>query len=182
MALPYQTGDTSSVVQPGSAGRPPRADWGAADGVALGLWLTLSVVMLAFVRVYGSRFPWHDDVRILTSWALTPAGDWGWFFQPFQGHVMPLGRMAMVGSWTLFDGDMRPVLFGSALLLVSATLWVLVESRRSHGSLALDDCLVPLALLERASCRLWHGSAGEPSAAPTGTPPQQPFWSRSLRH
>jgi hypothetical protein len=147
MALPYQSGDTSGVVQPGSAGRPPWAAWGAADGVALGLWLTLSVIMLAFVRVYGSRFPWYDDVRILTSWALTPAGDWGWFFQPFQGHVMPLGRMAMVGSWTLFDGDMRPVLFGSALLLVSATLWVLVESRRSHGALALDDCLVPLALL-----------------------------------
>jgi hypothetical protein len=112
-----------------------------------GVWLCMAAALISFVYVFGSPFPYFDDMVILASWATETTPTWQSLFHPWNGHVIPFTRLAIFGCWMLADGSLRPLLLCSAVVLIMASLWVLVELRTMNGRLKAEDCLIPLAML-----------------------------------
>ncbi len=136
---------TTGVADP----LPPTAattTW-PARGFVAGVWLVLTLGMLAYVFHYGSNVPFFDD------WHLVPyiSGDQPvtleYLWSQHGDHRVPLPRLLLIGIGKLCGYDFRSGMVFDVLALSATSLVLIGVSRHLRGRLAFADAFFPLLLL-----------------------------------
>src|SRR5260370_10894557 len=112
-----------------------------------GVWLGLTLGLLAYVFHYGSNVPFFDD------WHLVPyiTGDQSvtleYLWSQHGDHRVPLSRLLLLGLGKLCGYDFRCGMVFDVLALSATSLVLIAVSRHLRGRLAFADAFWPLLLL-----------------------------------
>src|SRR5260370_14183548 len=112
-----------------------------------GVWLVLTLGLLAYVFHYGSNVPFFDD------WHLVPymTGDEPvtpkYLWSQHGDHRVPLSRLLLLGLGKLCGYDFRCGMVFDVLALSATSLVLIAVSRHLRGRLAFADAFWPLLLL-----------------------------------
>jgi hypothetical protein len=112
-----------------------------------GVWLVLTLGLLAYVFHYGSNVPFFDD------WHLVPyiTGDKPvtpeYLWSQHGDHRVPLSRLLLLGLGKLCGYDFRCGMVFDVLALSGTSLVLIAVSRHLRGRLAFADAFFPLLLL-----------------------------------
>jgi hypothetical protein len=112
-----------------------------------GVWLVLTLGLLAYVFHYGSNVPFFDD------WHLVPyiTGDLPvtleYLWSQHGDHRVPLSRLLLFGLGKLCGYDFRCGMVFDVFALSAASLALIATSRHLRGRLSFADAFFPLLLL-----------------------------------
>jgi hypothetical protein len=127
-----------------SAGDPEQT---AATWFVLGVWLSLSVVALGFVTLYGNHTPRWED------WFLVPAItgaqriNVAWLWENVQGHRIPILKLILLACYSLFGFDSKPILYLNAFLFSALSFALIAAIRKVRGRTCYADAFLPIVLL-----------------------------------
>ena len=106
-------------------------------------WLTLTVVALGFVAVYGNRTP------RLVGLVVRPLRDrdrsglsTSWLWENVQGHRWPIMKLVFVACYSLFGFNSKPILYLNVVLFSALALGLLWAIRKAavDGAIASPSC------------------------------------------
>jgi hypothetical protein len=132
---------------------------GGAGAFVWGVWASLTVGSLAFVRRYGSKVPFWDD------WGLVPARTGArpitaaWLWEQYAEYRFPLPKLVLLALARVTGNDLRAdMVFGVVMLAALAGLMI-HGARRVRGRTEWSDAFFPLALLHLGhhAHMLWSG-------------------------
>ena len=113
----------------------------------LGVWLSLTVVALGFVTLYGNRTPRWED------WFLVPAItgaqriNFAWLWENVQGHRIPVLKLVLLACYSLFGFDSKPILYLNVFLFSALAFTLLWAIRKVRGGSSYADAVLPIILL-----------------------------------
>ncbi len=126
--------------------RDLRAHWSDPARWAAGVWLALTVALLAYVVRHGRDTPmWEEWYDLDGLYGVTSPLEW--VFGRLNQHRYVLGRALMYGLFHATGGDFRAGLYVSVGLLSASAAILLRTLRQLRGRHHGIDALVPLLLL-----------------------------------
>ncbi len=127
-------------------GRDLRANWGNPSRWVVGVWLALTVALLAFVIRHGRNAPmWEEWYDLDGIYGVTSSAEW--VFGRLQQHRYVLGRALMVVVFHATGEDFRAGLVVSVGLLSAASATLLLTLQQLRGRSHFVDLGVPLLLM-----------------------------------
>jgi hypothetical protein len=112
-----------------------------------GLWLTLSVVMLKFVRAFGVNFPYYDEWELVPALTGNQPITLSWLWSQHNEHRIFLPRLLYLAVMKLANNDFRAGMYFDAFALIACSAALIAVAHRQRGRLAYTDAFFPLLLL-----------------------------------
>ncbi len=138
---PSQASDSPALLPVG------RTDEPASGWFVLGTWLTLTVVALGFVAVYGNRTPRWEDWFFVPFVTGAQRVDLSWLWENVQGHRWPIMKLVFVACYSLFGFNSKPILYLNVVLFSALSLGLLWAIRKVRGRWSYCDAFLPIVLL-----------------------------------
>ena len=124
-----------------------RTDEPAFGWFVLGTWLTLTVVALGFVAVYGNRTPRWEDWLFVPFVTGAQRVDLSWLWENVQGHRWPIMKLVFVACYSLFGFNSKPILYLNVVLFSALSLGLLWAIRKARGRWSYCVAFLPIVLL-----------------------------------
>jgi hypothetical protein len=113
----------------------------------LGVWLFLTTVALCFVTLYGNRTPRWEDWFLVPAMTGAQRVDLAWLWENVQGHRIPILKLVLLGCYSLFGFNSKPILYLNVLLFSALSLGLLRAIREVRGRWFYSDAFFPIVLL-----------------------------------
>jgi hypothetical protein len=101
----------------------------------------------AFVFTYASYVPYMDDWEWVPAVTGEQPVDLPWLWAQVNDHRLPLGKLLLVGLYTVSGGDFRAGMYANVLCLAVLAFVTLRVTRSLRGWTSYWDVIIPLALL-----------------------------------